>query len=368
MMKHRMRRACWSAVCALVLLSWVAEAGTFKSRQDLLESGDNAAIAALEASSRKAGSARTLQPESAQSVFVFTFPNRYVPYGAGGNLVAWGIPDGGTFSWSFGPSGDTAHFPGDALGTTTVSVTYTLNGASDTADAQVTVFACDVDIDGVADGDPEDPSGADTDPGAVIGPIGPRKAITLRPLEAAAFPVSQPADGHFWTVTLTPDPGGIVQFWDAAQGGNQLTQLSWAGNNMGHPWHGDTVPANLYAQAASTGSTQVKLHAAIDDHSFVPTGAYDDTVLLKVAEARLDADNVDDAVEEDPGVSVGVGGTKLMRVRMPLYPVPGEEMMKLSWTNADKVHVWSPTQEPPELQSGQTIAFSDLSGEGVFAF
>ncbi len=360
---------------ACVLLSATAEAKVFKSYDDVLKSGDKATIVAMQAALQKAGPGEAkLLDDGEPSVLVwFSGPPYYYPLETGGTLEADGLPSGGTFEWSCDPeaTGESAWFPGDTAGHLTVTVTYHSGGESSTAQCDVTIFDGDVDMAGVVDADPpqEDPPGPDLDPGGMVGPMGPRRAITLTWDPNDLLPVDEAGDHHWWSAALSVQPVGKLQFWDAAVDGNEVTQLGWSGHHAPQ-WHGDTVPDTLYVApvpAASGAAVHVTFTCGARCLPRSPT-AYEDEVVLNLMEARLQA-LANDAQEEDPGVFLGVGGMKLMSILKPL-PVAalhGTDLVKLSWTNGDKVHVWDDAQKTQAITNGQTFAISDLNEGTGFA-
>ena len=360
---------------ACVPLSATAEAKVFKSYDDVLKSGDKATIVAMQAALQKAGPGEAkLLDDGEPSVLVwFSGPPYYYPLETGGTLEADGLPSGGTFEWSCDPeaTGESAWFPGDTAGHLTVTVTYHSGGESSTAQCDVTIFDGDVDMAGVVDADPpqEDPPGPDLDPGGMVGPMGPRRAITLTWDPNDLLPVDEAGDHHWWSAALSVQPVGKLQFWDAAVDGNEVTQLGWSGHHAPQ-WHGDTVPDTLYVApvpAASGAAVHVTFTCGARCLPRSPT-AYEDEVVLNLMEARLQA-LANDAQEEDPGVFLGVGGMKLMSILKPL-PVAalhGTDLVKLSWTNGDKVHVWDDAQKTQAITNGQTFAISDLNEGTGFA-
>ncbi len=152
----------------------------------------------------------------------------------------------------------------------------------------MTVFAGDVDIDGIVDGDPEEPSDDETDPGALIGLNGARRKIELHAKPAEAFPVESCSDYHSWTVSLSVDSPGLVEFWDAPKDGNRVTDLTWQGYvGEGGQWQGEEIPSELHVQGVATGVVNVTLTCSVDDHLNLGGSTHTDNVLFLVKQVGL---------------------------------------------------------------------------------
>ncbi len=298
-------------VCVCGLSGAAAQAKVYDSYDDVLKSGDKAEIAAMKAAMDSAGYSRdgALLDDPPQ-VFVWFLapssvtesPPRYLPYANGGTIVAGAYPEGGSFawscselSWSASGSSPSVNFAPTELGTYSVHVEYTVEGrgSAQNDSPDIIIYACNLTVEDIEDDDPQDPANlpdAELDPGALIAVDGARRQITLNVLPAGAFPESEPDDGHCWSLTLSASPSGPVEFWDAAEDGNEVTTLGWVGEYG--PWHGDTIPSTLHVQGVDAGETTLTLTCHIDDHydgnvQGASSGNHTDSALFDVEEVGL---------------------------------------------------------------------------------
>jgi hypothetical protein len=313
---------CVCVCVCVVLFGAAAEAKGYKSYQDVLDSGDKADIEAMQAALEKAGYTEDkVALDGMPLVFVwFTAPTnlqnappRYLPYGPGtgdpllgGGPIAVGYwPQGGTFSWSITIGGQEVW---TASGTTftvivpglgpppssyTADVTYTVAalGCCDAESGLIQTFAGDEDVEGIENGNPEDPEqeDAETCPGVLIGWQGARKAISLSAIPAGFFPEEEPWDLHFWSANITTSGyGGEVEFWTAPEGGEQVTYLSWYGHELGGPWSCNPIPEALWVQGTEIGDVDVTFTVGINDHYFGELH-FSDTIKFAVREVGLKA-------------------------------------------------------------------------------
>ncbi len=386
-MMERKRRAGWLAVSVLLfaaLFAPGAQAKVYKSYDDVLKSGSKAEVAALKAALEKAGySESKMLLDGPPTVFVWLVApigplTRYIAYnpGGGGLVVASSYPAGGTFSWSYREgeegewealqgSGSQTLFPADTIAAQAVSVSYTCaEGEAGPAEGLVTVFAGDVDIDGIVDGDPEEPSGDETDPGALIGLNGARRKIELQAKPAEAFPVDSCSDYHTWTVSLSVDSPGLVEFWDAAEDGNRVTDLTWQGYfGEGGQWQGEEIPSELHVQGIVVGFVNVTLHCSADDHLNLGVSTHTDTVKFTVVDLKIlqnGQDITNTTHDEIVGKKISLEGQLLpvgLDVDSQQWTIPGEAIANFFVGPGDEEH-------GPHTP-GQVVPLGDLSQDSV---